>query len=383
MNNLVEKIFEGEITKKGIEDLKEKYPEDLKVDMSDDAEFKAARKTRTEKNKLVEAINRRRIDITTELKKYSDGVIGTINNIYDVVTLPFETEDQRRKDEAKKVAEERDAKLAEERTEIRAIGNFYDAASGKPSDEISGIIESVDLIEVDHFDKELIHEAMEVKKVTLEKLDALLSDTKSREILAAEREKLAEESAAASKKAAIVERLNTLKMIPTTMFGKSSKELSEKITSIKNFSITDEEFGDMAVEGNAAAMTVIGQLEVMESQQKTVEDAAKIKEDAAIEAGRIAKESAESREQEVTDQKTNEQPEPEEMTATKLVEQNKQYMEKNFSPDQEENHPETKEDIVYQAFCNWWENEMDLCECDPDTIAERAWNAALAWTSLK
>jgi hypothetical protein len=47
-------------------------------------------------------------------------------------------------------------------------------------------------------------------------------------------------------------------------------------------------------------------------------------------------------------------------------------------------HPETKEDIVQQAFDDWWEEEsQDPFLNEPDAIAERAWKAALSWRALK
>jgi len=54
-NQLVEVIFKDELTQEGLADLRAKYPADLVFNMADDEVFKAARKTRTEKNKLVEA----------------------------------------------------------------------------------------------------------------------------------------------------------------------------------------------------------------------------------------------------------------------------------------------------------------------------------------
>lgn len=391
MNSLMETVFKEEITKKGLAHLRVKYPEDLKIDMSDDVEFKAARKTRTEKNKLVEAINRRRLDITAELKTYSDGVIGTIGTIYDVVTIPFEKEDQRRKNEAKKVAEALEVKLNGERAAIKAIGDFYASAKGKPSDEISGIIEAVDLIEVDHFDKELIHEAIDIKKETLEKLDALLSDTKSREILDAEREKLAEESAAAAKKAVIVERLNTLKMIPTTMFGKSSKDIGKKITSIENFSITEEEFGDMVGEGENAVMNVVAQLKVMESQQKTVEEASKIKAEKEAEDAQLEEERKQIRPEEEDKAEEKVKTEQEERESFEVEHQETKPVEEMIPSgceddlpftEKEEDHPATKEDIIFQAFCSHW-NELDMREKDPEVIAEAAFRAGVKWALLE
>jgi len=406
MNSLVETVFEKELTKKGLEDLRVKYPEDLKVDMSDDAEFKAARKTRTEKNKLVEAINRKRIDFTTELKNYSDGIIDTIGNIYDVVTLPFESENERRQAEAEKAAKEKQALLDLELAQIKDIASFYDSATGKSSGEISDIIESVDLIEVDHFDKELIHEAMDVKKSTLEKLDALLSDTKNREILNAEREKLAEEAEAAAKKAVIIDRLNTLKMIPTTMFGKSSEDIGKKILSIKSFSITVEEFGDFADEGKNAVTTVISQLETMESQQKTVEEAEELKQQQAQQrAIDEQSEAAKKREQELAEHKVIDQEyehleESESIEAEHLdsllqrdktlsivyythIDPGNPQPEEDLPFTSVDDHLETKEDILRVAAIDWWEEHgHTLGLYTPKEIASEAFRGGAEFATL-
>lgn len=306
MNDLVESAFSEELTQQGLKDLRKKYPAKLKLDMSDDAVFKAARKTRTERNNLSKLISRRRLDITDELKTYADSLIDQVAGIFDVVVIPFEKEANVRKVAAEKAEKEREELLKKECKEIAAIADFYDSSVNLTSEEIAGIIEAVDMIEVDHFDKELIHEAMEVKKTTLSKLDSLMSDVKAREIIAVEREKLAEESAAAEKKAAIVERLNTLKMIPTTMFGTSSEEIGKRIASVKNFVVTEAEFDDMVDEVKVAVTTVVSQLEVMESQQKMVEDAAKVKQEQAEEAERVSSEDIEQEskhEEQISEQK--------------------------------------------------------------------------------
>ena len=96
MSELI-KIYQDEITQQGIKELRDRYPANVVYDMSDEEQFKEARKTRTERNKLVEAINRRRIDTANEIKTIGDSLIGDINGIYEVVVKPFEIEDQRRK----------------------------------------------------------------------------------------------------------------------------------------------------------------------------------------------------------------------------------------------------------------------------------------------
>lgn len=299
MNDLVESAFSEELTQQGLKDLRKKYPAKLKLDMSDDAVFKAARKTRTERNNLSKLISRRRLDITDELKTYADSLIDQVAGIFDVVVIPFEKEANVRKVAAEKAEKEREELLKKECKEIAAIADFYDSSVNLTSEEIAGIIEAVDMIEVDHFDKELIHEAMEVKKTTLSKLDSLMSDVKAREILAVEREKLAEESAAAEKKAVIVERLNTLKMIPTTMFGKTSEDIIKKIASLKMFKITEGEFGILSLDAKIAVDAVVEQLSIMKSQQEMVEDAAKVKQEQAEEAERVSNEGTEQPEDDI------------------------------------------------------------------------------------
>ena len=299
MNDLVESVFSEELTQQGIKDLRKKYPAKLKLDMTDDAVFKVARKTRTERNKLIESVNRRRIDITDELKKYGENIIDQVTDIFDVVVLPFEKEVGVRKVAAEKAEKEREELLKKECKEIAAIADFYGSSVNLTSEQIASIIESVDMIEVDHFDKELIHEAMEVKKTTLSKLDSLMSDVKAREILAVEREKLAEESAAAANKAVIVERLNTLRMIPTTMFGKTSEDIIKKIASLKMFKITEDEFGILSLDAKIAVDAVVEQLSIMKSQQEMVEDAAKVKQEQAEEAERASKKDTEQPEDDI------------------------------------------------------------------------------------
>ena len=174
MNNLVEIVFQNELTKNGLDELRNKYPSDLVVDMSSDEEFKQARKTRTEMNKLVDAINRRRIDVSSEIKSHGDSLIKQVEEIYSVVVQPFEIEDKRRKEIAAEEKRKYEEKILAERQQIQQINLFVSDCSGKSSEYIQGVIESVDLIETDGFHKDLIHEAIQVKKNTLDLLSNAL-----------------------------------------------------------------------------------------------------------------------------------------------------------------------------------------------------------------
>lgn len=261
MNNEVRNLFHNQITENGLDELKAKYPADLVVDMTNEAEFKAARKTRTEKNKLTKAINDRRLDLTKELKAQGDSLIEQVEEIYSVIVEPFEIEDKRRKEEAERQKRELEEKLNAERSRIDSIRNFVNLSQGKDSETIAETIESVDSIETEDFHKDVIHEAIQAKRETLQALTQLLADTKARESVEAERAKMQ-----------VQERINNLQMIPSTMFGKTVAELGAKITSIENYQVTEAEFFERAGEVEQIKQTVLQQLNMMLKQAKQMEE---------------------------------------------------------------------------------------------------------------
>lgn len=181
MSNVVESIFSAELTQQGLAELRNRYPATMVVDMSDEKQFKEARKTRTECKKLTDAINRRRIDSAKQVKEYADGLIDEVNGIYAVVVKPFEEEDKRRKEEAERIKREKEEALAAERAQINQMSAFVNECFGRDSGYIAGVLESVDLIETDCFSPDLIHEAIEKKKAVIAQLGQMLSDTKARE----------------------------------------------------------------------------------------------------------------------------------------------------------------------------------------------------------
>ena len=261
MSNEVLNLFSNQITENGLEELKAKYPADLVVDMSDESEFKNARKVRTERNKLTKAINDRRLDVTKELKAKGDSLIEQVEEIYSVVVEPFEVEDKRRKEEAERQKRELEEKLNAERARIQSIRDFVRLSTGKDSETIAETIESVDSIETEDFHKDVIHEAIQAKRETIQALTQLLSDTKAREAVEQERAKMA-----------VQERINNLQMIPTTMFGKTVAELGAKIISIENYQVTESEFFDRVGEVEQLKQTVLQQLNMMSQQAKQMEE---------------------------------------------------------------------------------------------------------------
>lgn len=174
-NSNLPSIFEKEITQQGLSDLEVKYPKNLVMDMSDDENLKAGRKIRTERNKLVEAINRRRIDTTADIKKMGDDLVESVNNIYSVVIDPFEKEDKRRKDEAAKLAAEKKQIIDADMRKIEALKGFIGQARISSSDQISGMIDAVENTDCTIFHKDLIHEAIEAKEFALVSLGEALT----------------------------------------------------------------------------------------------------------------------------------------------------------------------------------------------------------------
>jgi len=190
MTQIIKQVYSNQITENELSRLRLKYPKNLIVDMSNDVEFKAARKVRTERNKLAAAINRRRIDVTNELKSHGDLLIEQVTEAYDPLVSQFEIEDAARKQKAaeKEVARQKviDAWI----DEVNVMSGFVDSCRGKDSKYIQGTIEAVDLIDISEFHKDVIHTAIQTKKRVLRELSQILVDTINREKVEAEREKL-------------------------------------------------------------------------------------------------------------------------------------------------------------------------------------------------
>lgn len=315
MNQLIETIFNDEITQQGLETLQKKYPVDLKLDMTDDAVFKDGRKTRTECNKLGEAIKRRRLDITGELKEYADEVTAEINRIYSVVVLPFEKENQARKEKAAEEARKHQELIDSEVKKIKAIYEFVDDCRGKDSDHIQGIIEAVDLIETDVFHKDVIHEAIESKKSTLHDLAQLLSDTIAREKTDAERKLLRKQKAEVEelrvkeeKRRFIDQKISDIQMIPSKFFNKPSGDIQNKRDVLESYEIKEAVFGEKVQEAMTIKVNVIDTLNQMLENQLKIEavelaETKKLEEEQqAIEAEQKAAEEAEGAQEQEEEQ---------------------------------------------------------------------------------
>lgn len=261
-------LFSNVLTKKGIEDLRSEFPSDLVFDMSDDAIFKDARKKRTRRNKLIEAISRARIDYSNELKNYADDLESDVTKIFSVVVDPFEAEDQRRKEEAARIAKEREEFLNNQRTEIYGMRSFIEQSKNQNSQFIADTIESVDLIETESFDKELIHEAIDTKKDVLETLNNMYQAAKAAEAVEAEREQLRIQQEAIEaeqrkqEQARVIEqRIDNLRRDPMNYKDSPSSTIAARITQLESYTPPASDFGDRVDEVIALKADVIVELQ--------------------------------------------------------------------------------------------------------------------------
>lgn len=274
-------LFSNVLTKKGIEDLRSEFPSDLVFDMSDDATFKDARKKRTRRNKLIEAISRARIDYSNELKNYADNLESDVTKIFSVVVDPFEAEDKRRKEESARIAKEREEFLNKQRDEIAQMGDFTEQCKGQNSQFIADTIEAVDLVDTEAFDKELIHEAIDTKKGILEALNNMYQAAKAAEAVEAEREQLRiqQEAIEAEQRKQeqaqeIEQRINNLRNDPMSYFNGSSAAIAERIEKLEQFTPTADKFGVRLDEVIQVLAQVIQQLKMMHQQKLQLESMA-------------------------------------------------------------------------------------------------------------
>ena len=143
-------------------------------------------------------------------------------------------------------------------------------------DDITELMESVDSINCEEGFAEFTQDALQAKSKAKEILTEMLNVIIQKEIQdKADEELLLKEQQLDKERLKIKaqERLNNLMMIPVTMFGKTSKELSDKATSITHYPIVESEFGELFEQANIAAKNVIAQLNTMHDQQILVESA--------------------------------------------------------------------------------------------------------------
>jgi len=287
---LLAEAFKGQLTENALNDLRVRFPSDIVLDMSNDEVFKQSRKDRTECNKLVDNINRRRIDFSNGLKEYGDSLISDVTGIFDNVVCQFEKEDKRRKEEAALIKLKHEQMLNKQREELKSIKDFVlTAKSTSDTDEISSLIDAVSNIEAENFHKDIVHEAIETLKdvsnqlseILMQKIESnrLVEEAKKAELARVEAEKAAEEAKrisdaellAVESRRKIGDRLSKLQMIPLDLMGENTSKIGRKIKSLESYEVPEIEFGDRYQEAIAAKDTVITQLKKMFVQAEQIE----------------------------------------------------------------------------------------------------------------
>ena len=183
-------LFENEMTENGLQLLRKKFPADVVHDMSDEAQFKAGRKTRTEMNKLLEQIKTRRINVTSEIKTMGDELSSEIELIYSSVVGPYLTQLEVNKAAKEKAERELKELLDGQRLEINELNKLVSDSIGKSSQSISGTIQAIESVDTSMFHKDIIHEAIEVKENVKIRLGELLTQALNEESLQIQREEL-------------------------------------------------------------------------------------------------------------------------------------------------------------------------------------------------
>lgn len=172
LNNIVA-IFSNTVTEDEIQKIKEKH-NDLVHDFSNEEQFKAARKVRAEMNKVLEKVDRIGIDAAQQVTDMRNNLKSLIEDAYSGTVTPFLIEDQRRKDDAKRIKKEKADKLAEQQNVLNMMKGASQRALHLPFDDIEQMVDDVMNVDLGAFDDDLKQEAQLAKDISLAQLgDAL------------------------------------------------------------------------------------------------------------------------------------------------------------------------------------------------------------------
>lgn len=168
-NSKILAIFTDTVTEDAIKMITSKH-EGLVHDFSNEAEFKAARKVNTEMNKLLKAVDTVGIAAAKQVTELRNELKDKIEDAYSGTTTPFYIEDQKRKNEAKRIKEEKEARLAEQKAKLAMIKGASARAIHLPIDDIEDILQEVMSIDLASFDEDMQQEAKSSKEISLAQL---------------------------------------------------------------------------------------------------------------------------------------------------------------------------------------------------------------------
>lgn len=170
MSNKIVELFTESITEQGIKDIIAKHDPKIVRDMSNDVEFKEARKVRSEMNKVLENIDRIGINSAKQITDMRNDFKDRVESAYSPTVKPFLLEDKKRKDEKKRLEDEKKARIKEQEQKIADIKGASNRAMYLPVDDIEDILQGVCGVNLSWFDKEFYGEAQITKEVAISQL---------------------------------------------------------------------------------------------------------------------------------------------------------------------------------------------------------------------
>lgn len=170
------------------------------------------------------------------------------------------------------------------RDRITNIGAIATLQGTESKEELAGIIDALEAMDVSEGFEEFTQEAMKVKQEAIGTIHTAVNVLVQKEIdeqARIEREQEQAELAAEQKRLRIGERIMKLQQIPMTMFQSTAEEVSDKIHSLNTHQPTVEDFEDRHGEAMTAFNGVIANLDMLLQQKQQAEEAQRIIDEAA------------------------------------------------------------------------------------------------------
>lgn len=179
-NDKIVAIFNDTVTDNALADIAKKH-DGLVHDFGNEEQFKAARKVNTEMNKLLKAVDTVGIAAAKQVTTTRNELKEKIELAYSGTVTPFSIEDQKRKDEAKRIKEKQEARIAEQQAKLNIIKGAAARAIHLPIDDIEDILQEVMSIDLEFFDDEMKEEARAAKEISLSALQDAFRFAEERE----------------------------------------------------------------------------------------------------------------------------------------------------------------------------------------------------------
>lgn len=216
---------------------------------------------------IVEAIERSVADLKSQVQAANEVkkvVESELNQTRKEVLKPRE-EWQAEQD---RIEAERVAEIKSRIENIEAVGNY---AETEAKDDLAKRIDALEAMDVSDGFAEFTHDAATAIATATKRLNDRILKIVEMERAEEQRKQLEAEQ----KKNRINERLTSLVQIPLGLMGKSSTEISAKLSSLQKFEVLEADFEDRTEEAKTSLSQVVSQLEMMLNQARQLEAQAK------------------------------------------------------------------------------------------------------------